>query len=161
MRHLKPIFAAFVLLSPHAANATVIYEFSAFSSFDFAGPEVQSGGFVVETSHFITSDTSFDSSDLLSCSVVFSSGPGTCGQQGFVLDLLPGYDTIQFGYDTGSYYYYFADGAFGAAGTYDTLLFFDDQAGRLIVNQVSEPATLILLAAGLLAAGFRNNARRT
>ena len=145
------------LLLPLTANATVIYEFTADSSFALSDFEIDTATFVVEATDFITSDTYFDPSDLLSCSVLLVTGLATCEAQGFLFSFETAYDTIALGLSStaslGSHelYYYFERGAFGAVGSYDTQLFGDIQSGRLSVSQVPEPISLALLLIGMFA----------
>ncbi len=161
MRQVRLIIAALFLMSPFAANADVIYEFEAFSSFTFDGESILSASFTIVTPDFITSDTTIDLIDMLSCSVVSSLGTNECGPS-TIFNLRDGdpdqRDRLEFGAILGGVFwdvwYIFDDGAFSSAGTYDTVNFIGSQDGRLIVYGVPEPGTLALFAIGLLGLGL-------
>ena len=152
-----------------AVNATVLYEFTAESSLVTLGDiEIESAAFVLETTEFITSDSFFDPSDLLSCSVQLVTGTAICESAGFLFDLNPNYHAIAFGLTPdhsvvsgAAFAYFFEQGAFGAYGTYDTQLLGDRQSARLTVRPAPAPMTLSMLLLGLLALGLqrRNNHR--
>ena len=140
--------AAFTLATP------VTYTFTAFSSFDFEG-EMISGAFTVTLPDFVTSDTVVPVDSLTSCTVVSSIGDaGICREQTFLMDISPGAVTVSFGISTPlnpgtGVYYYFDDSAFSTIGTHESTIFGTDQAGRLVVSTVPEPATWASMALGI------------
>lgn len=162
-------FAAAVALvmAPGSASAQVRYDFTAFSSFNFSGEQV-SGAFAVELPGFVTANTIVPLSALLSCTVVTTpDAPAACRDQGFLLDVEPGYTTVSFGIQTDlnpgtGVYYYFGEAAFSTPGTHESQLFGADQAARLVVTVVPEPGQWALLALGLgvLAATARRAGTR-
>ena len=159
MRRTRLIAIALLLISPFTVKADVIYEFEAFSSFEFTGESILSGGFSVITSDFVTTDTLFDLADLEYCFVISSLGTNQCGStSGFRFDIAPDAVTIQFGAILGGtdwgVFYYFEEGAFGAVGTYATVVFGEDQAGELRVSVVPEPGALALFGIGLVGMGL-------
>jgi hypothetical protein len=164
------------------AAAAVRYEFTALSSFPAAyfefgaPPETVTGSFTLEASNFITSNRSYAPAQLLSFSATGSlTGALTAGTQQFVLS--PGFDSsIIFGFVGGPFSfeanaaYYFEETAFSAPGTYDTVLFGDDQKGRLVVTRIGdggpggvpEPASWAMLIAGFgLVGGTLRRQRHT
>jgi hypothetical protein len=172
-------------LSATAASAVVRYEFTAFSTFPNAffvfgaAPETISGGFTIEVPTYIGADTTFAPADLLSFSATGSlTGALTAGSQAFTLSG-SFEDSVIFrfvggpnSFEAGAAYY-FADGAFSAPGTYDTVLFGPDQAGRLVVTNmggngggggggpvVPEPATWAMMIAGFGLVGGAMRRRR-
>jgi hypothetical protein len=173
-------------LAATAASAAVRYEFTAYSTFPSAffvfgaNPESVTGSFTVEVPSYIGADTTFAPADLVSFSATGSlTGVLTAGSQAFTLSgdfedsvtfrFVGGPDSFEAGAA-----YYFADGAFSAPGTYDTVLFGSDQAGRLVVTDlggngggggggpvVPEPATWTMLIAGFgLVGGMLRRQRR-
>lgn len=166
------VVAAAVGLGP-TAEASVLYEFTAHSSFEFgtipattvSSPgESYTGSFSYLAPTFIIPDLHVPVGDLTSCSVVGSIlGAAACADEEFLNSTMPaGYEIVSMGVNssafTGGIFYYFALGAFGTPGTHDTVLFGADQAGTLVVtviDDVPEPGTLALLGASLIAlAGF-------
>lgn len=157
---LNALAAAALLGSAAAAQAVaavpapVTYTFTAFSSFDFDG-EMVSGAFTVTLPGFITENTIVPLGNLGSCTVVSSLGdPAACREQQFLFDILPNYEVISFGIQTPSnpgtgVFYYFNSGALSTLGTHESQLFGTEQAGRLVVSQVPEPATWLSMALGL------------
>lgn len=163
MNMVKRAFLLLMVAFPVAGNATILYEFTAESSFiGFGNLEIEAGGFAFETSDFITSDIFLEPVDLLSCSIQLVSGSGECVKQDLLFDFIPEYETVAFGFETNQpfvgssiFYYYFEEGAFGAAGEHVSLLGSDIQVGRLKVSEVPEPGTPGLLLLGLFVLARR------
>lgn len=169
---IKQMASAFVIvaavgLSP-SAEASVLYEFTAHSSFPITGnatttasspQESYTGSFSYLAPSFVIPDVTVPVGDLGSCNAVGSVfGPAACTDQGFLNSLSPGFETIAFGVNSsifnGSIFYYFNAGTFGTPGTYNTVLFGTDQSGTLIVTDleaVPEPTSLALLAMSFIA----------
>lgn len=157
---LNALAAAALLGSAASAQAVVAvptpvtYTFTAFSSFDFSG-ETVSGSFTVTLPGFVTENTVVPLESLGSCTVLSSLGdPAACRQQEFLFDISPGYEVVSFGIETPSnpgtgVFYYFTSGAFSTLGTHESQLFGAQQAGRLVVSAVPEPATWLSMALGL------------
>jgi hypothetical protein len=158
--------ASALLLTAAATSATasVRYDFTAFSSLPVGSPaETFSGSFSYIAPDFITPNTTVPLGDLTSCSVIGSLGPATCRDQFFSTGLADGHETIGFGVSGVSggpaIFYYFAGTPFGAAGTYETDFFGDDQRGELVVTDlgpsggIPEPDTWSLMIAGFGLAG--------
>jgi PEP-CTERM motif len=153
---------ALALAAP--AHAAIRYDFTAFSTFSQAWfvfgapPETISGSFTLTTPTYISSNRTVMPGALTSFSATGSlTGPLTAGRQRFNVDAFN--DSIIFGFVGGpdsfeaAAAYYFAAGALSAPGTYDTVLFGQDQAGRLVVTNlggpgVPEPASWAMLIAG-------------
>ena len=95
--------------------------------------------------------------DLAGCSLSVPAG-AVCAGVG-VAPGAYGRDQVSFGIPTGpssvvGILYYFDRGAFAADGSYTTVEFGADQAGRLVVSGVPEsaPGAMLLAGLGLLAA---------
>jgi hypothetical protein len=170
MKRLLAVLLTATSFAAVPANATVRYDFTAFSSFDTNGEQITGGGFSFVASSFLTDDTNIPFGNLLSCSVSTTASSGTCLDQDMLFHVLQGYQTVSFGISTAlnpsiGIYYYFDDGAFGAVGTYESQLFGADQAGRLVVTDlgggaVPEPATWAMMIAGFGAVGFAMRRRQ-
>ena len=112
--------------------------------------------FSVTLPSFVTSALDIPVASLTACQTVSSVGASSCVDQWMRPDEQAGYDAIAFGWEsptayTVHNYYYFADGAFSAYGTYASVLL-DGQLGTLVVSEVSavpEPTTGLSLAVGL------------
>lgn len=149
---------AAVVLSAAAvpAHATVTYKFAADSALN----GYPYGAFEFTTASFLTGTNAIAVGALTSCTISYSASASTvCGEQ-FISELFtPTYDTIGFGSkDVGSaqpwdvqVYYYFAKGSFGAAGTYETVIFGGDQHATLTISEaagVPEPGAWALMICG-------------
>jgi hypothetical protein len=144
-------------LAASPANAAVRYDFQAFSSFPLGEPQdVVTGNFSLTLADFITSSTTVPFAGLSSCSATGSvTGVMLCGEQ--TLSPVEGFnDFVGFGFfqplGFSAVYYYFTPGALSAVGTYDTVLFGQEQAGRLTVSVVGgavpEPGSWAMMIAG-------------
>jgi hypothetical protein len=136
-----------------AAQASVTYSFSADTA--IFGP---TGSFTYTAPDFITTNIGVAPADLDACTVL----GGACATMQFFADssvLTSGqgdlYDVIGFAGDFGSLtatgFYYFDNGALSNVGSFATVLFGADQAGRLTVTSVPEPAPLALMSLALVA----------
>src|SRR5580765_7039600 len=154
-RALALVFAVLFSLFGSVAQASVIYSFTADTG--FFSP---TGSFTYTAPDFIATNIDVAPASLDACATsavacatmqFFADSSGLTGQG----DL---YDVIGFGADIGgglvaTGFYYFGDGAFSNVGTFGTVLFGADQAGRLTVSQtansVPEPAPLALISFAL------------
>jgi hypothetical protein len=139
------------------ANASVIYDFQAFSSFDSPLGQIH-GAFTLTLPTFISIDSSFPAA-LLDSGSIFGADPNLALNSVDFNPGLFGFDLLDFGGNLPGgqrigILYYFDPGAFGSVGSYDTVLFGTDQQAHLDVSQtgilVPEASTLLLLGVGLL-----------
>ena len=173
---LQRLFAAAAVASTlaaasGAASAAVEYDFTALSSFALDNGEVFTGSFSVTLPGFVTANTIIPVASLNSCTAVSSFGPATCLDPSLLVTFAPSYATVEIAYtsattDNVGIFYYFDPTAFGAPGTYQTVVFGADQAGTLVVSNagtVPEPDTWLLMALGAaaLAGGLRRGAGRS
>lgn len=159
--------AALTLLASLAAtpaHAAVTYTFAALSSYEFDG-EHAVGAWSFTSPDFITANTTIPVSELSTCVVVPTGGPGICKAPSFKYFVNGPHDldevvTLHFSSPLTTnteIYYYFAPSSFEHFGTYETVLFGTEQQGILTVAQagaVPEPASGALLVAGLSLLGF-------
>jgi hypothetical protein len=152
-----PVAVFLALAGATAAESTIRYEFTAFSSFPINvgnGDEIITGGFVLEVPGFIVPNTTIPAADLISCTISGSiSGAFACGGQGFLNDIFPPYETVSFSGPSFSIFYYYNAGTFGTPGVYGSELFGDAQFGELTITDldgpvIPEPATWAMLVAG-------------
>ena len=151
------------------AQAAVTYSFAALSSFEFNG-EHAVGAWSFTSPDFITSNATVPVSELSTCVVVPTGGPGTCKAPSFRYFVNGPQDvnevaTLHFSSPLTTnteIFYYFAPGSFEHFGTYDTVLFGADQQGVLTVaaSAVPEPASCALLLAGLSLLGVAGRRAR-
>jgi hypothetical protein len=154
---VKPLLVALLIcLWTSVASASIMYNFQAFSSFDNGIGNVH-GGFSLVVPTFISADSNFTPGQLTSASITGTDPNLALNDVEFHLNFFD-HDMIGFGGfapdgNNSTNYYYFDLGAFGAIGSYDTVLFGSDQAGHLEVRNtaatVPEPSTIFLLATGL------------
>jgi hypothetical protein len=147
-----------LLVASRALAVPVVYEFAALSSIFGV-----TGSFTFTAPDFITSNVNVPAASLDVCIVTSPSG-NVCGEMQFFADssLLEGgsdnHDAIGFTATDGSIaataFYYFANGAFGALGSYASVLLGPEQAGLLTVRAATapEPAPIALLAIALAMA---------
>ena len=133
-----------------------------------------SGNFSYTAPSFITTLTTVPVASLNSCTHQSTEFPtAVCGDQEFLPDFNPGYNTVFFayflaGFGTGNTAYYFAENAFTTAGSYDSLIFGQDQFAQLTVTDlnavaaVPEPATWAMMIAGfgIVGGAMRKTNRR-
>jgi len=133
-----------------SAGAAVIYTFESYSTYSL-GETLAT--FTYESPSFVTTDTDFTPD---SCTVTVPAGQSCVDPQQLMPDFGPGYDTVGLRLNDTTYYFYFDDGVMGSIGSYKTVLFGDDQAGRLTValaGAIPEPAAWLMLIVGFGAIG--------
>jgi hypothetical protein len=93
------LVAGTTLSSFGSANAEVRYDFTAFTSTNFATlGTLTEGSFTFLSPDFVVPNFTVPVADLTSCSAAFSlSGSVACSDQEFRTDVQPGSDTIGFG----------------------------------------------------------------
>ena len=159
MAALGATAALLATLAAAPAQAAITYTFAALSSYDFDG-ERATGAWSFTSPDFITANTTIPLSELTTCVVVPTSGPGVCKAPSFKYFVNGPQDldevaTLHFSSPASKgteIFYYFAPGAFEHFGTYETVLLGTDQQGVLTVSQASavpEPGSVALLLAGL------------
>lgn len=153
------------------AHGAVKYVFTADSSSSLVGEQITSAGFTLVLPDFLATDSTFPVASLENCFVSTTAQPagGTCGSPDLYLS--DAYNYIGFQINTllnpfTYQYYYFDVGAFGAPGSYDAMVFGEQQGAHLDVSRVSdavpEPATwaMMLLGFGLIGGAMRSARRR-
>jgi hypothetical protein len=170
MRGFKAMMGAGALalaMAAAPAAAVVTYTFEGLSAFGNGN----FGRFQINLPGPVTATTVFPAAQFTSCEVL-SNPDLSCGDHGFTFATVGGFgidaDMIEFAVrgDNGfgeiielsRTFYYFAPGAFGANGTYETIIFGQDQAAVLEVSgirggggggpAVPEPASWAMLIAG-------------
>lgn len=141
--------------APFAASADVRYDFTALSGSASFG-ETAIGSFSITLPTFITATTIIPVAALTSCQANSNVGAAWCLDPWMLPTQHEGYDAVAFGWGSSinlgvHNYYYFADGALSAYGTYATLNS-PGQEALLVVSEVGavpEPATALTLMAGL------------
>ena len=159
------VFAALVSLNAVPASAAVRYSFTALSSF-----EGISGSFEYTSPTFIADNRFTPVAAFDACTVVTPVGGACTNGSHLFADTSPLtdgqgdlFDSVAFSVNNTNPEYYFADGAFSAVGTYQTVEFGSAQAGTLTVSQVGgvpEPATWALMIGGFGLVGTAARRRR-
>jgi hypothetical protein len=149
------LWIAVACLWAGVANASIVYNFEAFSSY---GP-LQSGSFQYTSPTFVAGPITTVSANQLD--YVQTIPPTEVGtqvvfyQDNSAFSTGGTYDVLSFG---PWWLYYFEADAFDQVGIYDTVVLGSEQAGRLTVTDdsasVPEPSTLLLLGAGFAGVGF-------
>ena len=162
------VAAMAMMLAAGPAAAAVTYTFEATSSFGGAF-----GKFAYTAPTFITTGIVVPLANLDSCSVTSPATGFVCADQTFAT--VPGgiFDQIAFGARpiggvVNFTNYNFAPGAFAAFGSYSTISFGTNQAGRLTVSRagpggpgpVPEPATWAMMIAGFGTIGVAMRRRQ-
>ena len=171
-RMMRMTVAALALLAAAGpAAAVVTYSFEGRSAF----PGNNFGRFTISLPGAVTSSSTFPAAQFSSCQVL--SNPNfTCGDHRFTFTTVATFgidaNMIEFsaldnGSEVGRTFFYFAPGAFGANGTYQTIVFGEDQAATLTVSgigggggAVPEPASWAMLIAGFGLTGAAMRRRR-
>ncbi|HNU12073.1 MAG TPA: PEP-CTERM sorting domain-containing protein [Rubrivivax sp.] len=149
-----------------AVDPPVRYDFTALSSIESGGEQFAGSFSVVSSGGFITSNTTFDVGDLLSCTVtVTPAAPASCRSQEFLFGISDDLTTISFGVSTDAnpgtgIYYYFPANAFSTPGLHSSTLLGTYQAGTLLVTVVPEPAAALSMTMGLAVLGLYARRRR-
>ena len=156
--------AACLLCASTPVVAQVTYQFSG-QTYDGQ----VSATFTVPT--FLTGSGTIAGSALSACTPFNNFGTATTCNGVSYNDNSAGQDQIAFNYDvpstggSGSFYYYFASGAFGADGTFYTDSNSGQNTGSLSVSgmpaAVPEPATWAMMLLGFGGIGFAIRRRRT
>lgn len=157
------VVVALVAFMAVPATASIRYEFTAHSSF-----EGISGSLSYTSPNFISDNRFVPVASLDSCTVTTPVGGACTFSMPFFADttVFGGADTYDFvGFQVAFSQpaYYFANGAFGALGIYETLEFGSAQAATLIVSQVGgvpEPATWAMMIGGFGLVGSAARRRR-
>lgn len=153
MTWLRLWIGACALFCAGTASADWIYTFSGLSSVLNGASQ----SFVLTTPTAISSDTSVPAASLSSCSTAVD--PPCVSIDFYMSDfhnggLISGVE-IDFNTPSSSTYYYFALGALGAVGTYQSTDVVSFNVATLVVstttNGVPEPGTLALLALALVS----------
>jgi hypothetical protein len=177
---MKPV-SAMVKAAALAAMMGVAAPAAAVVTYTFEGLSAFEGGwfgrFVISLTGPVTSDSVFPAAQFTSCEVL-SNPDLTCGDHRFTFTTVAEFgvdgNMIEFaannaGGEVGRSFFYFQPGAFGANGTYNTIIFGSDQAATLTVSGIGggggpppipEPATWAMLIAGFGLTGAAMRRRR-
>ena len=155
------------ILPLQSAQAAVIYSFETFTR---GSGEPYLASFSYVAPDFITSNTLIPTPS--NCMVTEPSPSGCGPTQHFYADStgiagpLDLYDAVEFSPSFSNYYYYyFQNNAFGAFGTYDTVIFGTDQAARLTISAstsvpIPEPGGWAMMLVGFAVLGAAARRRR-
>lgn len=170
---MKQVIAVALLASAIAApaDAAVKYVFTATSSSSLVGEQITNAGFTLVLPDFLTTDTTFPVASMENCFVATTAQPAgaTCGSADLYLSNTYNYIGLEVNtlLNPMTYqYYYFTPGAFGTPGSYEAMVFGEQQGAQLDVSRVSdavpEPATwaMMLLGFGLIGGAMRSARRR-